>query len=179
MLPPGRLRVLDVGCGNGALAGALSTLGHDVSGVDESESGIQQARLAWPQVYFSVRSCYADLGGPYDLVIATEVIEHLYAPSTALRRIRAALTPEGHAILSTPYHGYLKNLALSVAGKWDSHHTVHWEGGHVKFFSKRTLRTMLVSVGFDERIEFRGAGRFPLFWKSMVCRARRNGQNCV
>jgi 2-polyprenyl-6-hydroxyphenyl methylase/3-demethylubiquinone-9 3-methyltransferase len=82
------------------------------------------------------------------------------------------LKPGGVIILTTPYHGYLKNLALSLLNAWDKHFTVDWEGGHIKFFSPKTLSAMLKEAGFGE-IEFRGAGRLPYLWKTGVYRAVR------
>ena len=76
----------------------------------------------------------------------------------------------GRLILSTPYHGYLKNVALAVSGRLDAHHTVLWDGGHIKFFSRRTLEEMLRQGGFKP-LEFVGAGRLPYLWKSMVISA--------
>ena len=55
----------------------------------------------------------------------------------------------GSLILTTPYHGYLKNLALSLFNKWDKHFTVERRGGHIKFFSEETLARMLSSCGFE------------------------------
>jgi len=66
----------------------------------------------------------------------------------------------------------LKNLALAATGKLDGHFTVLWDGGHIKFFSRRTLTTLLEQEGFHV-VEFRGAGRWPYLWKSMVLAARR------
>jgi 2-polyprenyl-6-hydroxyphenyl methylase/3-demethylubiquinone-9 3-methyltransferase len=83
------------------------------------------------------------------------------------------LKPGGLLIISTPYHGYLKNLALSIFGKWDDHHTALWDGGHIKFWSRSTLTQLLEAGGFDV-IDFRGVGRLPWLWKSMVLIARKN-----
>ena len=74
-------------------------------------------------------------------------------------------------MVSTPYHGYWKNLLLSVAGKWDSHHTALWDGGHIKFWSRSTLTKLLEANGFDV-VDFKGAGRIYGLWKSMVLTAR-------
>jgi hypothetical protein len=84
---------------------------------------------------------------------------------------RKALAPGGRFIVSTPYHGYLKNIALAVSGKFDRHFSVLWDGGHIKFFSRRTLAQMLADEGF-EVVTFVGAGRLPLLWKSMIVEAR-------
>ena len=78
----------------------------------------------------------------------------------------------GYDDLSTPYHGYLKNLALAVSGKMDSHFTALWDGGHIKFWSMATLATLLRETGFVD-LEFRRVGRIPWLAKSMTVTARR------
>jgi hypothetical protein len=62
----------------------------------------------------------------------------------------------------------LKNLGISLLNKWDSHFSVSWDVGHVKFFSVKTLREIFEDEGFSD-IKFRFVGRFPAFWKSMIC----------
>ena len=74
--------------------------------------------------------------------------------------------------MTTPYHGYLKNLALSIFGMWDYHHTALWHGGHIKFWSRATLTKLLNENGFDV-IEFHGVGRVAYLWKSMLLVARK------
>lgn len=74
-------------------------------------------------------------------------------------------------IISTPYHGYLKNLALAATGKLDNHFTVLWDGGHIKFWSVKTLSKLLEEYGF-EVVEFKGSGRIPYLWKSMLLRVK-------
>ncbi len=74
-------------------------------------------------------------------------------------------------ILSTPYHGYLKNIILSIFNKWDDYHTVFWQGGHVKFWSKNTLNQLLINHGF-KITAFKGCGRIPFIWKSMIISAK-------
>ena len=112
---------------------------------------------------------------PFDLVISTEVVEHLYSPRAYARGCWLALRPGGRFICTTPYHGYLKNLVLSLLGKWDSHASPLWDGGHIKLWSKATLSQLLLETGF-ENLEFRGAGRLPWLWMTMVMSAdRRRG----
>jgi ubiquinone biosynthesis O-methyltransferase len=167
--------VLDIGCGNGALTASLAKRGAAVTGLDLSESGIALARAAHPDARFEVASVYDDLHarfGTFDRVVALEVIEHLYDPRMFVRRAFEALKPGGRLVLSTPFHSYLKNLALAVSGKLDAHFTVLWDGGHIKFFSQRTLETVLREAGFED-LRFQGAGRVPLLWKSLVASARR------
>jgi len=177
LLPQGRLRILDAGCGNGYVASQLAADGHDVIAIDQAEDGISLAKECYPDVDFEVRSVYddvSDIASNMDVVISSEVIEHLYSPQRFLQNMRRHIKPGGYLILTTPYHGYLKNLALSVFNAWDKHHTVAREGGHIKFFSQPTLSLMLKESGYGD-VQFNNAGRVRWLWKSMICRVRVTG----
>lgn len=170
-------RVLDVGCGNGAFSAKLSQNGFVPTGLDPSESGIVQAKLASPNISFHVASAYDDLAsrfGVYPLVISLEVIEHLYSPRDFMIRTWESLQPGGHLIVSTPFHGYWKNLFLALTGKLDQHFTALWDHGHIKFWSTATLGTLLRESGYQD-VEFAFAGRAYPFSKSMIAIARKPG----
>ncbi len=165
-------RVLDVGCGNGFTCGEFLKHGCRVVGLDLSEQGVSVARRTYPQGRFEVlaaddRVLETLREEPFDLVVSTEVIEHLYDPRGYARGCFKALKPGGRFICSTPYHGYLKNLALSLAGKWDDHANPLWDGGHIKLWSRRTLSRLLLETGF-RNLRFVGAGRLPFLWMTMV-----------
>jgi 2-polyprenyl-3-methyl-5-hydroxy-6-metoxy-1,4-benzoquinol methylase len=166
-------RVLDLGSGNGALCGQLATRGFDVCGVDFDQQGVDLARTKYPQAAFHRFGVQDDprellsLEEPFDAVVSTEVIEHLYSPHHLPAFARGVLRQGGKLLVTTPYHGYLKNVAISLAGKWDHHHTALWHGGHIKFWSRKTLGQLLAAEGFSIE-EFSGVGRLPYLWKSMV-----------
>jgi 2-polyprenyl-6-hydroxyphenyl methylase/3-demethylubiquinone-9 3-methyltransferase len=165
------LRVFDLGCGNGVAAKTLASQGYEVTAVDTSETGIEMARRAGVSgCRFEVASAYDDLGarfGAFDAVISLEVVEHLFSPATYARTVRGLLSPGAPAVVSTPYHGYLKNLAISLTGKWDPHFAPNWEGGHIKFFSRETLRQLFAEAGLKETAFLR-VGRIAPLAKSMV-----------
>ena len=167
-------RVVDVGCGNGYVAGMLASAGYVVLGIDASEDGLQLGRRRHPGVQFMQASIYEkDLlttVGQADAVVALEVVEHLYFPSKLFEFASGVLSAGGTLIASTPYHGYFKNLAIGFVGGWDRHWCPEWEGGHIKFFSKRTLSAMIEEKGFVVD-SITGAGRLPGFWKSMLVAA--------
>ena len=165
--------ICDLGCGNGHISGRLAALGYEVTGVDASASGIQVARRTFPQVEFVEGLIDRDLKlGQFDLVISSDVIEHLYRPSDLLEATVAQLKPGGHVLLGTPYHGYLKNLVLAATGRMDAHFSALHDGGHIKFFSVNTLSRLMRSHGFDD-LQFTFYGRAPWLWKNMICHARK------
>jgi 2-polyprenyl-3-methyl-5-hydroxy-6-metoxy-1,4-benzoquinol methylase len=171
-------RVADLGAGNGRLCGELSLAGFQVVGVEQDGEGCDIARASYPSLKFYNHGLQDDpsllLAGEekFDAVVSTEVVEHLYSPHLLPRYAGALLNEGGYLVLSTPYHGYLKNLAIALLGKWDSHHTTLWHGGHVKFWSRATLSALLRENGFRV-VGFSGVGRFPLLWKSMIVVGQR------
>jgi 2-polyprenyl-3-methyl-5-hydroxy-6-metoxy-1,4-benzoquinol methylase len=167
-------KILDVGCGNGALADFLISKGFDVYGIDASESGIKLANAKHEGRFFlqdlssdEVPREISDKN--FDTIISTEVVEHLYDPRKYIDFCKNTLLKngKGELILSTPYHGYFKNLALALTGKLDSHFTALWDGGHIKFWSRKTLSLLLKEQNFDIKY-FHGSGRFPYLLKSMI-----------
>lgn len=167
-------KVFDLGCGNGSVLNHFSQK-YTVAGIDASSTGIKNAKEKYPHLDIEQGSAYDDLVskfGEQDAVISLEVVEHLYDPRLYAKRLFDLIRPGGHAVLSTPYHGYLKNLALAVTGKMDNHFTALWDGGHIKFWSVRTLSILLEEAGFTE-LEYHRVGRIPPLAKSMIVRAKK------
>jgi 2-polyprenyl-3-methyl-5-hydroxy-6-metoxy-1,4-benzoquinol methylase len=171
---PQKLRVLDLGCGNGSLSHQIAKQGYDVVGVEDSSSGVLFASKNFPECRFIKSSIYnlpyTDLENAFDIVFSAEVIEHLLYPKELLRAAKKCLKPGGLLIVTTPYHGYWKNLAIALLGKMDKHFDPLWDGGHVKFFSVATLTALYQQEGFVN-MNFKFAGRVPYLWKAMICSA--------
>lgn len=167
--------ILDLGCGNGYLANFLIGQGFDAWGTDASAEGIAIAKQTNPGRFFIQDISTGELPPElqnirFDIIISTEVIEHLYDPEGFVAFCKKILPAAGELIISTPYHGYLKNLSLALLNKWDAHLDPSWHGGHIKFWSRRTLTNLLEKQGFKVTA-FKGCGRLPYFWKSMIIKA--------
>jgi len=175
---PSKSVVLDMGCGNGSFLSLYRDRGWVLYGTDFSTTGIEIAKRSYPDIHFILgdsQTSAEDLTkqlGLVDLVLSTEVIEHLYDPKAFLRTAYSVLKPGGVLVITTPYHGYLKNLALASTGSMDKHFTVLWDHGHIKFWSAKTLGKAIEDAGFRD-IRFKGAGRVPYMWKSMVMACRK------
>ncbi len=164
-------RVLDIGSGNGALTNELSRTGLEMVGCEISESGLAIAREAYPDISFiqtGVESALPpEMWGRFDAVISVEVIEHLFQPRLLFERAKEALRSEGSFVVTTPYHGYWKNLTLALLGKFDEHWHPLRDYGHIKFFSRKTLSELFQEQGFRLGRIAR-VGRIPPLAKSMI-----------
>jgi len=99
------LSILEIGCGRGWLCNKLQAYGN-VTGIDPVEPVINYAKKLFPSVEF-----HADLlpsfiakfpGKKYDLVVSTEVIEHVNNKEEFAQNIHSLLTANGMLILTTP-----------------------------------------------------------------------------
>lgn len=174
-VPPSQRRVFEIGCGNGAVAAVLAKAGYQSTGVEVSAQGLKQARRRYPHLLLQPGSAYdrlAEIHGQFPIVISLEVVEHLYAPRVFAKTLYDLVEPSGTAIVSTPYHGYWKNLALALTGGLDAHFTALWDHGHIKFWSMKTLKALLEEAGFKD-ISFRRVGRIPALAKSLIAIAKK------
>jgi 2-polyprenyl-6-hydroxyphenyl methylase/3-demethylubiquinone-9 3-methyltransferase len=172
----GAKNVLDLGCGNGAFTGVLAAKGFAMAGCDASASGLAIAQASFPGINFYQHDLAFPLPesvqGQYDAVVSLEVVEHLLLPRLLITNAIQALRPGGLLILSAPYHGYWKNLALALTNRFDEHWHPLRDFGHVKFFSKRTLIQLVTESGLEVQA-FYPLGRTRLMPCSMIVAARK------
>src|SRR5262249_47387866 len=105
-------KVLDYGCGRGEFTDYLASLGFEAVGVDVSQHAIDFNRHDFPQLEFleleGDRAPFADEF--FDAIWSSEVIEHVYDVHAVFAEFSRLLRPGGLLIITTPYHGWLKDL---------------------------------------------------------------------
>jgi ubiquinone/menaquinone biosynthesis C-methylase UbiE len=160
-------RVLEVGVGEGEIAGRVSARwpGASIAGLDLPDPELREEwrrrRLAGT---FGDIAALPFAGATFDLVLAIEVLEHVPDPAAALREIERVAVPGATVILSVP-HEPLRRVANMARGKYWS--ALGNTPGHVQHWSRRSFAA-LVARYFD-RLEVRS----PAPWTMVGARTRR------
>ncbi|MDC1014433.1 methyltransferase domain-containing protein, partial [Candidatus Pelagibacter sp.] len=112
--------LLDIGCGNGFLTSKISRFFKQTTGIDLSGTGIDQAqKLNNERLNFKNISIEEMIQSKkkFKFITSFEVIEHQYLPDDFLNQISQILESDGVLLISTPFHGYIKNLFINLLGK--------------------------------------------------------------
>jgi SAM-dependent methyltransferase len=162
-------RALDLGCGTGEFAELMAQAGATVVGVDVADGALVRARARHPELDFRL----APIDGPlpfedsgFDLVWASEVIEHVADTARWLSEVRRVLAPGGRLLLTTPSHGRLR---VAVHGVEAFSQPL---GDHLHLYTRRSLRTLLGEFGFDA-ISVRTSAGPPLLRRLLLARGVR------
>ena len=118
-------RVLDLGCASGKFLASLDSTWHRY-GLDVSEFAIQQARMALPGATLSVGSATdIPFDGPFDLITAFDLLEHVPAPDLLAEAVIPRLAPHGHFIFVVPVYDGLVGAVARYLDR-DPTHTHKW-----------------------------------------------------
>lgn len=148
------LRLLDVGCGGGLIAEPMRRLGFDVVGIDAAEEGVTVASAHAASVGLTIdyRAATAEAliaagEGPFDVVLALEIIEHVTDPAAFAADLARLLAPGGLMILAT----LNRTVRSLVFGKLAAEYLLRWvpAGTHDwrQFLTPEALRGHLEAAG--------------------------------
>ncbi len=170
-----KAKVVDAGCGSGGLTRRYASAAGEVIALELSPRAVELAKEA--NTFDHVQYVEADLqdswpveAGWADLVVSSEVIEHLFEFPTYMAELSRVTAHGGQLYLTTPYHGLIKNLVLAVRGF--DRHFCSYDGGHIRFFTDAHLRRLAEAHGFSD-VQFRHLGRIGPLAKSTVMIARK------
>jgi SAM-dependent methyltransferase len=182
-LRPAPLRALEVGPGSGVYLPLLVSIADEVVAVD-----VEDAFLARARELPGVRAVRDDVtasalpAGSFDVVLCSEMIEHVPDPRPALRGLRRLLAPGGTLVLSTPLRWSPLEVLGRVAflpGVVDVVRAVYREPilptGHVGLLSERSLRRELAAAGLRVRV----AGKTGLYLPVVAELGGERGQRAL
>jgi 2-polyprenyl-3-methyl-5-hydroxy-6-metoxy-1,4-benzoquinol methylase len=155
-------RVLDLGCGSGLVAAELRRQGHAVVGIEASPEPETAERLDKLVVADLDAGLPAEAAaeGPFEIVVAADVLEHLRAPDQLLRQLHAVCTPDAVLVASVPNISHWYPRLRIGLGRFDYDHRGILDATHMRFFTWRSFAGLAYRAGW--LVERRAVTGLPL-----------------
>lgn len=151
-LVPARTRVLDLGCGSGRISRVLAERGCTVVGAELDPLSAAYASA------FQAATVLGDLSasgidalrrfGPYDVVVAADVLEHLPDPVATTGALRALTVPGGLLVLSLPNVAHAAVRLALAQGRWEYRDVGLLDRTHLRFFTRSGAERLVSEAGW-------------------------------
>jgi len=146
-LPAGG-RVLDVGCGSGALLAHLAGHAGYRAGIELSSSAAAAAAQVADEVAnVGVTGDLPFSPAGFDVVVCADVLEHLADPADALSSVAGLCRPGGAVVISVPNVAYWQARLRLLRGIWRYEPTGLFDSGHLRFLTRETLVELVTGCG--------------------------------
>jgi SAM-dependent methyltransferase len=150
-VPPSADRILDIGCGTGALGERLR---HDrercVIGITYSQQEADRASRRLSQVICAELNTFDFCSlGEFDCVILSHILEHLYSPEKLLERLKSALGPESVIVVALPNVVWWRQRLQFLFGRWRYQDWGILDRTHFRFFDLHSADELIQSAGYE------------------------------
>jgi len=187
--------ILDVGCYDGTFLSLMKNRNNGFYGVEASDWGVEQARrkgINVQQYFFDDKTKLPYEDSFFNIVVAGEIIEHIYDTDFFLVEIRRILKPGGKLLISTPNIASLGRRLLLLFGKnpiIELSPNESDSSGHIRYFTFKTLEKMLEKKEFEtissasDCVNFSKNGKiksallakiYPALGASIICYAKKS-----
>jgi SAM-dependent methyltransferase len=169
LVPTSCRRVLEVGCGEGALGRLLRGRGHHVTGIELIPEAAEQARSGLHRVINAdvERDGFPFPPASFDAIVFADVLEHLVDPWRVLREAVEVLTDKGVVVASIPNVQNLDVLRRLLMGRWDYRERGILDFGHLRFFTLATIRALFAQANLA--VEHIGHRYRRAWWRELLC----------
>ena len=154
-------RLLEIGFGSGAMLRAAAGAGWEAEGVEISRTATEHVREKGFKVFCGNLADAEYPGGYFDVVIASELLEHVPEPLQLASEVARILRPGGLFWATTPH---INGLSARLLG-------MDWTtvgSDHLHLFSQKGVTNLLTNAGFRRiRLDTHGVNPFEL-WQGLV-----------
>jgi SAM-dependent methyltransferase len=145
-------RLLDIGCGSGALLARFQNLGWQVEGIDVDAAAVAQARLKGLSVRCGTLGEHHYPDNHFDVITLAHVMEHLHDPLGLLRKCHRILKRGGQLVATTPNLNSLGHKLFKQS--WMPLDPPR----HLYIFSRPALEDLLRRAGYSVLSSYSSAG---------------------
>jgi len=156
-IPEDSIRILEVGCNDGAFCATLKRVDREIWGVEMNEVAAQKALTICQSVLVGDFDAVFDQlpKNYFDCVIFNDVLEHMYAPWDTIRKVKSLLSPKGVLVSSIPNFRYIANLITEIL--FEGEFRYRPEGGilddtHIRFFTPKSMCRMFREQGYEIQV---------------------------
>jgi methionine biosynthesis protein MetW len=140
-------RILDVGCGEGFLAKLLEKKGNNVVGIDISERVIELARKDGVNaIKCNVEDGELPFHDRFDVIILSEVLEHLISPVGVIQKLKKHLNQNGYFLLTFPNIAFYEYRLQLLFGRFPRQY-VYDSREHLHYWSLPDFMDFVASCG--------------------------------
>ena len=145
-------RVLEVGCGPGSITQILARQGQcRVTGLEQDVEAIEKAR---PYCEAIMQADLNDVGWTrlldgaerFDVVVAADVLEHLYDPWRTLREMGSFIGPDGYLVISLPHVGHAAVVSCLLNGDFEYRDWGLLDRTHIRFFGLKNIEDLFAQA---------------------------------
>jgi len=148
-------RICEIGCADGSnLIEVTKVLGYAIGKTDLCGVDIVADHSCENYQHFEFLHQTAEdfvdtyQGAPFDLIILSDVVEHLYNPWTFMQKLKRLISAQGRVIVSVPNIQNLQYVNGVVSGSFNYTNTGLFDVTHIRFFSVETLTQLLEVNGY-------------------------------
>lgn len=159
-LMPEQVRVLDIGCGTGGITMVVNAgKRNSVVAIEPDEHRAHLARnrgLDVHQRFFD--EAFVEEQAPFDVVMLSDVLEHLADPTAMLKLVARALKPGGLMLLSVPNVAHWTVRASLLIGRFEYKSAGIMDATHLRWFTTKSLCRLIEAAGFEVQSVGHSAG---------------------
>jgi 2-polyprenyl-3-methyl-5-hydroxy-6-metoxy-1,4-benzoquinol methylase len=144
-------KVLELGPASGYMTKTLAEKGCTIDAIEINPGDAAKAApYCRKLIVGSIEALenFAELPGPYDVILMADVLEHLRAPENVLPILRQRLAPNGEALASLPNIAFWKMRLELLRGRFEYTNTGLLDRTHLRFFTLKTATEMFAQAGF-------------------------------
>lgn len=145
-------RVLEIGCGPGSITKVLATEGQcTVTGMELDLSAIEKVAPFCESILqadLNAKDWPTQLGDKrFDVVIAADVLEHLYNPWQTLEKMATLINEDGYIVISLPHVGHAAVIACMMNGNFEYRDWGLLDRTHIRFFGLKNIEDLFTNAG--------------------------------